>query len=440
VVANKARDLLKSLEGGETNPARALLNRLDGVSARGTLVRDDQGQVVGNVEQPLPSPPPKPVSGGTAFQRGLLERVSGNVAALPSMLMAGSGLTSPNPAQGMLGVDVPSILPQLEVPKPSGREALAGVLGGVKGVGNLLQGEAPRFGEQVQASVAESERTQADSPLAFGSGGALGDALTILAGRAPLVHQAAAAPKVAQQAASATPGVKNAIRVALESKPVQKLARAAGRSLQTGVEGATLAMLQDGDPVEMGAYSSAGQLAGSASLGLITGLKGMGLTRAGLTVGAAAFAAGSLMQLGKSVTPGGKNFILESLESGYSKVALALALGAVSGLAGAGRISGKFANTLPVTMDAITTIPRGMVLSVLRDALSDPDVEKTVNIINTQPDAFAPRHMKAINKGLESGKSLSEIVKDLSRDKRFSDVLSAPDPRLAGVPVREDEE
>src|SRR5688572_26274333 len=152
----------------------------------------------------------------------------------------------------------------------------------------------------------------------------------------------------------------------------QRMARGGIRSLEAGVEAAALDILKDpnADPAETAAVAAGGQLVGSGFLQGAKGLLSGGPSSAGLKLTVAAASTMGLLQMLKSATPGGRDRILESIESGYDKVLLALALGAGSAAVGAtryGRGNPALADQTRALWDGISTVHRGTTLSLLSD-------------------------------------------------------------------------
>lgn len=439
-----ARTLLNQFRQGG---AKGLLEHFRNpamLKAVGTLQRDASGQVVGNTFAEVP-PPPEPTTGGQAFKRGILESIAGNIANTPRLLLAGSGLLG-NDAE--MPVEVPRILPEVDVPHVGGQEALAGILGGARSAGNVLQGQPPNLQQNVQSSLDQGQRLQSEHPVMSWLGGATGDALSILLGRSPFTR---IGPVRTSQATTdiLAPKLEPLLQKGLRPEAAKNIAKIAGRSLEGGIEAATLAMLQEGDPIQSAAYAGASQMAGLAGLkiGEVSGfgdlLQGK-IIKGGAKLGATAFAVGSVIQFLKSASPGGKDFILQSIEAGYDKIPLSLTLGALSAMSGAGRLRGggipiAKAEMPGVLMDAMSTLPRGVTISLINDALADESVERTLTTLTTDPNSFSEAQIKQLSRALEDGKFSDAVREMLERDERFRSVITAPHPRLAGVPLRDAE-
>lgn len=215
------------------------------------------------------------------------------------------------------------------------------------------------------------------------------------------------------------------------SKGIRRLLRGTGRVAETGLEGAALGVLRDQDPVEIAAFAAGAQGLGSASLNLVQGLSGGGPMRAGAKIGMTAAATGSLIQLLKTATPGGKDFILESMEAGFKKVLAAMALGTAAGVAGFGRMRSAtpaLAQRFPVAMDALTSLPRGATLSMIRQwRQSEPqrqaEIENALSRLS-QPSQFSEREMRQFQDAMRSG-NIDRVLK-MMRERTGPEFTGAP--------------
>jgi hypothetical protein len=161
----------------------------------------------------------------------------------------------------------------------------------------------------------------------------------------------------------------------------RRVARGGLRSLESGVEAAVLDVLKDpnADPLDTAAIAAGSQLVGS---GILTGAQGLvsgGLGKAGVNITVAAMTTWGFLQVLKSSTPGGQDRILESMESGYDKVALLLAAGAGSAAIGAtryGRGNTALTDQTRKFLDGVATTHRGTLLSLLTDYTEGDDEER----------------------------------------------------------------
>lgn len=270
------------------------------------------------------------------------------------------------------------------------------------------------FGKAKLRQQQLSDVTRASRPIASATGDLLGDAATIATGRLPIRAglskiKPPALPKKAIELVSKirmTPGLPRLLDRVLKTKSVTSLGKAAGRATEAGFEGAALAILNSDDPLETAAFAAGAQGLGTTFLELSKGITSGGAKSAGLKIGLAAVAVGSLIQLVKEATPGGRDRVLESMETGFSKVMFSLLLGGLSGLGGFGRLKGtKFAEDLPILSDMLTSLPRNVVLGTLREVLvAEDEGNNTPGIVldalSNNPNAFDKDVTALIEKAL----------------------------------------
>jgi hypothetical protein len=134
-------------------------------------------------------------------------------------------------------------------------------------------------------------------------------------------------------------------------------------------------------------------------------------------IGVSAWAAGSLLQMLKSATPGGENSVIQSFESGYDKVMFAMGLGMVSGALGAGRFRGsEWADRFPKIMETIPAIPRAGMISLLEGWVdSDPErqaqTEFVLQKMMESPDYFGEEIATELNSAFEEGRFQESVEK-----------------------------
>lgn len=333
---------------------------------------------------------------------------------------------------------------------------------------NQVFGGAQVLGEQVAQTMTGSELPvtsfqeaqaqqqlitdvgQQENPIAAGTGDIAADALmlaglrgtlrrpgaqqTIATERGLAQLEAARSADEARKLASVSlsnfanaPNMRRAMGALFDnSTGLKTLLNRSGRSFEAGLEGATIALLNGGDPLETAAYSAGGQAGGSLALSAISGLAGQGgLTSQGIRILGSAAGIAALIQLVKQVTPGGENFSLDSLESGFSKVLLGISLGALGGVAGAGRITDRFpVRALPAIADSITSLQRGATISVLNEILKDPVAETVVNQLRSDPNFFGARAGRQLQRAfMDEDISITETIDRLSAGKEFREAL-----------------
>lgn len=265
------------------------------------------------------------------------------------------------------------------IPRPTSQEARAALSSAPALVpGGESPGDAYR--RNLGAIEADEAQLREAHPIASGAGEISGDIATLITGRAPIANLVRRAEQrlvprapdmfFAEVPGALEPGVRRTVDRALKSDASRRLARGAGRSVETGLEAAILEVVkgEDSDPLEAAAFAAGGQVVGSALLEGGRGLLSGGPLKAGAKISIAAASIAGMWQLGKSATPGGRDRILESIETGYSKVTYGLMLGAAAAMTGAGRgRGGQLAEDLPQVVDAIAAVPRGLSLSVITD-------------------------------------------------------------------------
>lgn len=396
------------------------------------------------VQQPATEQRP---SIGQAFGRAAVDSFVNNILGIPDLAVT-SLLNMPSPRQ-LIQSDV---VQAMEAGEPQPQATLVGDVTGrqppaigarvlptpesedFRAAGDVLsqmpgavsEGESPdilgRFRQARELRGDETQRFAEERPGATLAGSVAGDAATLVAGRAPFARGATRRGIVPQAARKPTtqmePGIRRALDRTFRSNPVKSLASRAGRSAETGLEASVLQLLNEGDPLEVAAYAAGGQAAGSLMLGLTTTRKGL--------IGLAATAAGyaTLIQMGKTSVPGGRNFILESGEAGIEKVKWGIMLGAMSGLAGAGRVrGGRMAQDMPIIADSISAMPRGAAISLIREFVDrgEPETMETVlQQVAEDPERYTPSQRRRIERALNSEKiSFAETVDSLMEQADF---------------------
>lgn len=215
------------------------------------------------------------------------------------------------------------------------------------------------------------------------------------------------------------------------------LARGAGRAVESGLEGAMIAALQDGDPATLAAVGAGSQVAGSMAntiRGLLIGEPGKAtsLPKFATGVAAGAIALGALYKM----IPGADGNALQWIDDNLDKILLGTAAGIAIGLAGRrgspnpGTMGGYF----PTIADALSTMPRAAILETAQLAATNADFQKAM----VNAPQLNPSDSKRFIEIMESespGESLFDWIRGNDRVRR---VLTAPHPSLATIPVRED--
>lgn len=403
--------------------------------------------------------------GMQAFGHAAADRFLSNVANVPD-LVANLGARSINNAvesavpdilrpesyqQGrgdILDAPIPEKQPLIDVP-PIGQDFVGGptgddLMGAVQRVGETAAAIKTGDFTQFQPDAAGQQRELSDSfaehyPAATTLGTISGDVLTLIAGRAPMADARGKAQLMANIQAKVAgksgrgielaPSVSSALKaVTGQSKGARTLLNRAGRAAETGLEGFALAALNgEADPLETFGYAAGTQAAGSLLLSGMSGLLSGGPTKAGLKLAGSAAAIGAIAQTLKSGTPGGNDYILQSIETGFNKVALGMAAGIVSGAAGMGRVTKGFpVRALPGLADTITAMPRAATLSVLTEFMQDPAAQSVVTKLSTDPEYFDAASRRRLERAfINEDVSISSVIEDLMSNREFSKKFEA---------------
>ena len=220
-------------------------------------------------------------------------------------------------------------------------------------------------------------------------------------------------------------GMAKQTKEIVDSQAFKDLARAAGRSVETGLEGAALAMVQDGDPVETFALAAGGQLASSGALKFADGMITMPLRLFGKS------------QLGpiekKLVGVGVQGAILGTLfklfqqnpdvaeETAFDKLTYGILIGAALGLPGKRPKADGLLENFPTLADAILTVPRAGMIKAAQSMAEDEN-SRLVAAAMTQPERFSQKHVEQFQKAVESG-NLPEAAREIVGDEDFQRAL-----------------
>jgi hypothetical protein len=167
----------------------------------------------------------------------------------------------------------------------------------------------------------------------------------------------------------------------------------------------------------MAAWAAGTQAAGSASLAVLGGLTSGGVQSAGTKLALAAAGTTALIQTFKSISPGGDDWILPSVESAFNKVAATVGIGMISGILGTGRIVNP--KMTAQIADSITAAQRGGLYSVLSDAKTDSRIEVVTSKLATNPEYFGPTAMRRMERAYRNPNiSISGVIDDLMENDR----------------------
>jgi predicted phage tail protein len=199
------------------------------------------------------------------------------------------------------------------------------------------------------------------------------------------------------------------------SKLAEKTRRGFMRAGETGLEGAYIAMLNEGDPVETAAWAAGTQTVGSLLMTASGTKTGLGLT-------AAAAIGMTFHQMLKDATPGGKDYILESIETSYQHLTALLIAGGMATIAGMGRAPARFQQNMPEIADMLTAVPRGGVLSFISE-MNDPRKDtETMELVYSQlardPNYFGPTAARRLDRAAR--------VEDVSIEDTINNLMEVP--------------
>jgi hypothetical protein len=176
------------------------------------------------------------------------------------------------------------------------------------------------------------------------------------------------------------------------------------------------------------------------------------------TVAQAAIGTIAAFQVVKSATPGGKDYILETTESAFDKIAIFMALGVLASTAGYGRAKGNFAQDMPLIADAITAVPRSAVASLFSEYTSSEgeldlnalgNDEQIIQAFASAPGEFPAAARRRMQRAMDVPTvSLRDTIEDLmNTDRRFKrkvntllerqrNVQGAPQPQRMTSPLQ----
>lgn len=258
-------------------------------------------------------------------------------------------------------------------------------------------------------------------PVGAATGDVLGDIGTVLSMRAPIVS-AARAHRLATPPAKPVnldPGFRRFLQ--RKADDVRSWARTSGlRLAETGTEGAVLAALQDEDPVAGMQFGVGAQAVGNLSDTVWKHFPG---NTPSMKLAYGAIATTALIQVMKSLTPGGRDRILESEESAFNKMAAVVAIGALSQAAGFGRPSRTIQDDLGAVVDSWHTARRGAVMSLFSEIQNDDsgDLDRVTSKIFEDPSYFDATAMRRINRAMtDEDVKLGDTIESLMEaDRKF---------------------
>lgn len=381
--------------------------------------------------------------GGDAFFRAGVEQFANNATQLPSLLLNLAANSSLNPAR-LLPPDseirdqLTPALTDRTIPLPTGQQVVAGMQAGAQVPGALLRGENANLSQRFDQSLVAGEQLAQEHPTAAMLGRGAGDAATLITGRAPIVSARAPAlaakratlEKVAREKLKLPDEIEEQVTDVVSRRIVpflqstgRQTARAGSKAAGVGLEGATLALLDQQDPEQMFWFGAAGQTVGSASLFLVEKpIKRL------LPFVATAWVASEMF---KAVAPGDQNFF-ESKDFAIHKAVAAFGLGTAAALSGAGRLRGPTAERFPKMLDAITAAPRGAILGRINELRTAAEAGNDLPLramerYATNQQSFNSNVQNALGRALNSNKEgafTKEVQRLMRESKAFREAMT----------------
>jgi len=376
--------------------------------------------------------------------------VAGTEAALEggASLLTGGEFDFNRRANRNLNDDILGTLNNL--PRPTTNEVGAGIRSIPGLFGSQLITE--RFDDELALLEGDEAKLREQHPTATAAGDVGGDVASLFVGRQAVgmeekmrrAENLIMNPRpdiyfsAARQVEKIKPGLMGVVEDAVKNNNAwRKLLKGAGRSAETGVEAVALDVLHGDNPSETAAWAAASQAGGSMTLaarqGLLAGSKGHVMTKLGIAglVGTGAW------QYFQQAVPGGTNSPFASVQKGFGEVLLMVAAGTLAGFAGGGRLRGStdpksLQLRSPKVAEAITSVPRGIVLSLI-ESLNDADpaelkqAEAALQIISTEPESLNKKAADALSLALDKGR-FSDAVDDLMHDEEFAKLIFAITP------------
>jgi hypothetical protein len=389
-----------------------------------------------------------PTSAMSAFKRGAASGFADNFLGLPDLaVQAGDrALKSASPlyrvadpvdiARKVMGkltggaVQLPTEIGQRTPGFPTGDQAVAAA--------SALTSDQPGgLVDRFKTEMARGQQMQEEHPIASGAGEVAGDVGTLMTGRLPLRASIANAEKLIQginTAKGLNPGMWRIVNEAVSSHTAKSIYQGLFRAGETGLEGASLAVLKQGDPMTVGAFSAGGQLAGSTALSLGSHAWGHGLGGFGTRVLGAAAAGAAVARLAYEYTPLGEGNIFDTLQAfdgSFKHIAMALGLGVGAGMLGAGRMrSARLYQDIPKIIDGVTAAPRGAVMSIATDITKrlqagQQDAARALTHLVNDPNAFNETQLKQLGNAVLNGRFGATVDKLLKTDPRFVDTIDS---------------
>ena len=267
------------------------------------------------------------------------------------------------------------------IPRPTTNEVLAGTRATAFSPG--FEGFRENFSTELEAlEAADRQRIEAH-PIASQLGDFGGLIASLLIARRPLqprirrIEDRIMNPRPAP-AVRASDNLLNDLDRAFRSSFVRLPARGLFRAGEAGLEAAFLEVLSasENDPMLAAGLAGGAQIASSNLFGGLKSLARGGPGSALTKFTAAAIATGGLWQMVKSATPGGRDRILESMESGFDKTTYAVLLGVLGSAMGARGRGAQVSEPLQDIIEGFVTVPRAGVLALITEFADAPEEEQ----------------------------------------------------------------
>lgn len=392
-----------------------------------------------------------PVRTVDALTRAALDRVAENLLSIPSIAegLGRQGLQS-------LGLDVSG-----ETVIPRGSVAPVRALGqmGESALERIKEGDIPgafqaatSFDPALEQVEAEGQRVRQEAPGATQVGEVVGDVSSLLLAGRPAIRgagrgvQAAAGvagrttaqafPRItkALETAKLKPGLVRAIDQTLKSQFATRTAGGVVKAAETGLEGVTLALLDEGDPLTTGLVSAGFQSGGSLSRDVLRRIGSKG-------IGAGIMGSAMTIFLLQNFIPGGKNFVTEAFELSRDKFSLAVLAGAGAAMLGTGRPgAGAISRNFPRIASEFRAAVRGGVIDSVRELAGNREAgnlvpEMVLGRMVREPSFFGPGAVRKIGESVRDGrKSVTSTIDRLIRnDTAFRRKVESLDPVPASI-------
>lgn len=277
-----------------------------------------------------------------------------------------------------------------------------------------------------ESRAAEQERAE-ENPIANAAGRTAGDVASMLllrpgARAADALKLERTNPRATIQRLAPPPG---ADRIELKDRldyAAKVLGRGLGRSAEAGFDGAVLAAVGDGDPVQTAAYTAGIQAGSSMAIGAKNSIMRNPIKSiVGITVG---------HEIWKTVAPGPQD-IFGSKDAAFQEVVGAYAVGTLAGLMGGSRGgvgAGKLRELTSVLNDSARYSAQSVVTQ-LNEARrrGDPKYEAVIGKLSTEPDYFGRETRIRLERASRSQKpnALLNEIDALMRSTRFRQKFDA---------------